>query len=87
MKTQKQLVASFLMYEASDRVGAQAYMMEDCCEDYDNVRMISIDQSTYGIDQQHAILNDFAKQHKITKEEIMKYLNNVPNYDKGFVDA
>ena len=55
--------------------GYAVFMMEDCDEEYDNVRQILIGKSTYSKYRQQEILKAFMKTHKITKEEIQNHFD------------
>ena len=78
---QMKAVAQAIMVLACDVVGDQSYMMEDSCDDYNEVRLTLIGESTFTIEEQKKHMLKFARDYKITRSDILKYLaekNDVP---------
>ena len=53
--------------------GNAMFMQEECDEEYDDVRLILIGKSTYGLYQQKLIIKTFMDHNEITKEQIQKF--------------
>ena len=83
MKDLKQLAFDLMIlgsYNAADETEAEGgdggytiFMMEENCEEYDNIRMIGIGMSPYSEYRQQEIIKQYMKTYKVTKQQILDY--------------
>lgn len=57
-----------------------AFMMEENCEDTNDVREISIGKSKYSEYRQKAIMSSYAKTNGLTKEQILEKIQSQTKY-------
>ena len=58
--------------------GSTAYMMEECCDLYNDVRLIVIDKSPlYGPKTKKQAILKFMKEYNITDEQVKNYKNDL----------
>lgn len=80
------ILASENVYKEAEAQGADggnaAFMMEECCEQYDDVRRILIGQSPYPEYRQEVIIKQFMKTYNVTKQQIIDYRQEKENWNK-----
>jgi hypothetical protein len=79
------IIASEHIYDESEKQGGDGgyamFMMEENCEQYDDMRMIYLGKSEFSEYRQKYIIKQFMDTYHITKEDIIKYREEKETYE------